>query len=128
MTGQDVRRRYQRVNLGISGYLYTDPGNQKIAVVVEDVSLKGALVQVTHAKDVPAQEGGMYMLKFHLDAQTEVDMHVECRHIADQKMGLLCKDIDVKSVTFLRKIIELNTGDINLLEREFSELLHVNKS
>lgn len=125
--GDANQRRYQRVNLGIEGYMYTDKQN-RFSVIVEDVSLKGALVSVIHEKDLPKDEGGTYTLKFHLDAQTEVDMHVECRHIFDQKMGLLCKDIDVKSVTHLRKIIELNTGDTNLLEREFSELLQSNSA
>jgi hypothetical protein len=49
-------------------------------------------------------------------------MDVEVAHQENDEMGLNCKDIDVDSITHLRRLVELNLGDPKLLERELSAL------
>jgi hypothetical protein len=44
-------------------------------------------------------------------------------HTRGQNAGLLCLDIDIDSVTHLRRLVELNLGDSDLLERELSALI-----
>jgi hypothetical protein len=43
-------------------------------------------------------------------------------HLEDQHVGIECQDIDVSSLTRLRRLIELNTGDADLMNRELSFL------
>jgi hypothetical protein len=40
----------------------------------------------------------------------------------DERVGLQCTDIGIESVTHLRRMMELNTGDPELVNREFSQL------
>jgi hypothetical protein len=42
-------------------------------------------------------------------------------HLANY-YGLVCRDIDLESVTHLRRLVELNLGDEALAEREFALL------
>ena len=42
--------------------------------------------------------------------------------------GLLCKGIDLDSVTHLRRLIELQLGDPALLERDLAELIQSSSS
>ena len=43
-------------------------------------------------------------------------------HLENQHVGIECQDIDVASLTQLRRLIELNTGDGDLMKRELSQL------
>jgi hypothetical protein len=45
-------------------------------------------------------------------------MHVEGRHV-----GLRCESIDLDSITHLRRLVELNSGDPGLLDRELGSLM-----
>ncbi len=45
-------------------------------------------------------------------------VHVEGRHV-----GLRCDEIDLESITALRRLIELNAADPALLERELGALV-----
>jgi hypothetical protein len=36
---------------------------------------------------------------------------------------LRCENIDIDSITHLRRLVDLNAGDASLLDREFSALL-----
>ncbi len=122
------RRRYSRVNLHLEGSLTTSssPSTEAVSVTVCDVSLKGALVRILRDEDLAKFKGGRYILKFKVDPTSHVTMTVNCRYTRDNNMGLQCEDIDVRSISFLRKIIEYNTGDISLLNRELDELMHSN--
>lgn len=44
-------------------------------------------------------------------------------HCNGEQAGLLCLTIDIDSVTHLRRLVELNLGDTDLLERELSHLI-----
>jgi len=50
-------------------------------------------------------------------------MSCEVAHIEGDHIGLLCRSIDLDSITHLRHLIELNLGDAALLEREFKALV-----
>ena len=40
----------------------------------------------------------------------------------NDELGLRCVDIDLDSITHLRRLVELNLGETELLERELSAL------
>ncbi|WP_346289016.1 PilZ domain-containing protein, partial [Zoogloea sp.] len=48
--------------------------------------------------------------------------HVEARGDA-LHLGLVCREIDLDSITHLRRLVELNLGDAELLEREVALLV-----
>jgi hypothetical protein len=62
-------------------------------------------------------------LKIRLDtAGTTIRMEVTVVHHMANYYGLVCREIDLDSVTHLRRLVELNLGNELLAEREFSQL------
>ena len=55
-------------------------------------------------------------------------MNVKVAHVEGRYAGLVCEGIDIDSVTHLRRLVELNLGDPDLLDRELSSLIVESKS
>lgn len=87
-----------------------------------DISLKGALVEVP--PNWAGRKGDHCQLRLHLAADATISMSTVVTHIDGQRIGLHCENIDIDSVTHLRRLVELNAGDPGLLDRELSALLH----
>ena len=97
---------------------------RSLEVVVLDLSLKGALVRLP--ADTSIEEGTLCMLHVHLnegDLSDQIGMETRVAHFEGRNAGLLCLTIDLDSVTHLRRLVELNLGDQDLLERELSALV-----
>lgn len=88
-----------------------------------DLSLKGALLEM------PAEWkgvcGNQCQLKLELSPGVSILMKGTVAHVEGRKMGLHCQNIDIDSITHLRRLVELNAGDPALLERELAALLHL---
>jgi hypothetical protein len=50
-------------------------------------------------------------------------MQGELVHREGHQVGLRCREIDIESIAHLRRLVELNLGDEDLLERELSALI-----
>jgi len=87
-----------------------------------DISLKGALVKVP--EDWSGKSGDTCQLRLHLAPSMTISMSSTVTHVAGRRVGLHCDNIDLDSVTHLRRLVELNSGDPGLLDRELSALLH----
>ena len=115
------RRHFVRVGFDAPALLTTSTA--AFSVHVLDLSLKGALIMV------PAQaalgQGTLCQLTIPLaDTGNHIAMSTEVAHVQGLHTGLLCKGIDLDSVTHLRRLIELQLGDPALLERDLAELTH----
>ena len=113
------RRHFVRVGFDAPALLTT--ATAAFSVHVLDLSLKGALIMV------PAQaalgQGTLCQLTIPLaDTGNHIAMSTEVAHVQGLHTGLLCKGIDLDSVTHLRRLIELQLGDPALLERDLAEL------
>lgn len=86
-----------------------------------DISLKGALLMVPEGWT--GKVGDRCHLRLNLAADAKISMDAHISHIAGQRVGLHCEDIDLDSVTHLRRLVALNSGDPQLLDRELSALL-----
>jgi hypothetical protein len=65
-------------------------------------------------------------LKILLDnVGTSIRMEVTIVHHMANYYGLVCREIDLDSVTHLRRLVELNLGDEAMAEREFALLTNV---
>ena len=42
----------------------------------------------------------------------------------ENRVGIHCESIDVDSMTHLRRLVEYNLGDVELVNRDFDELVH----
>ena len=87
-----------------------------------DVSLQGALL--LRPEDWVASEDKEYEICFVLGgSDIEIKMQVELTHEASKKLGFYCHHIDIDSVSHLKRLIELNVGNADMLKRELAHLL-----
>ncbi len=119
---QQEKRRFSRVPFETSTTLLGPVGQWKSLLL--DISLKGALIARPDAW--PGQVGDHCTLRIELghDANVVITMAARVAHIEDGHVGCECVDIDVDSIGNLRRLMELNLGNTDLLERELSVLWH----
>lgn len=86
-----------------------------------DISLKGALVKAPDGW--PGRSGDHCQLRLALGTNATISMTATVMHVAGRRVGFHCDNIDLDSVTHLRRLVELNSGDPGLLERELAALL-----
>ncbi|MNP12310.1 Cyclic diguanosine monophosphate-binding protein [compost metagenome] len=87
-----------------------------------DVSLQGALL--LRPESWSGSDDKEYELSFVLSgSDIVIRMQVELTHEASKKLGFYCHHIDIDSATHLKRMIELNIGEEQLLYRELEQLL-----
>jgi hypothetical protein len=90
-----------------------------------DISLKGLLLVEPEGFDV--DETQPLLAKVLLSDSAVIEMKVEVVRHQDKQLGLVCKVIDIDSISHLRRMVELNLGDPNAAERELHELMAWNQ-
>lgn len=114
------RRQFTRIPFQAEASLFLDSNEYKVGVV--DLSLKGTLIQPQDPLYVTVGSNGV--LKMRLDeAAASIRMEVTIVHHQGLCYGLACREIDIDSVTHLRRLVALNLGDEALLEREIRLLI-----
>jgi len=114
------RRHYVRIAFHAPAQLILAERN--IDVLVIDLSLKGALVRLP--ADTALDDDTPCVLQLSLDeVGDQIRMETTVTHVDGRYAGLSCHCIDLDSVTHLRRLVELNLGCEELLERELSALL-----
>ncbi|MGB1199578.1 MAG: PilZ domain-containing protein [Thalassotalea sp.] len=114
------RRQFTRILFSINASLIIE--DRKYPVNIHDISLNGALVSRPESTHSLLKKVGL--LRFTLtDRESEcVEMHVAVVHHEGNEIGLRCNAIDIDSVGYLKRLIELNLGDESQLNKELSQL------
>jgi hypothetical protein len=113
------RRKFSRIPFRSEASLFLPDGEYVVDVL--DLSLKGALIHPNANMFVTV--GTNCTLKIRLDdSGASIRMEATVVHHMANYYGLSCRDIDLDSVTHLRRLVELNLGDEALAEREFALL------
>lgn len=114
------RRKFSRVVYQASASL--EAGEQHWPTQLLDLSLKGALVTTPTSWNGAA--GDEYVLNFTLgESNIELSMEVTLCHLQADHLGLKTTSIDIESATHLKRLVELNMGDDELLHRELEQLV-----
>ena len=88
-----------------------------------DLSFKGALI--TKPDNWLAGQATELKMTFQLpQSDITIVMDTQVVHEEAEQLGLKCLQIDIESVTHLKRLIELNLGNDSLLHREFEHLAH----
>ena len=110
------QRRFKRIPFDMPGRMVS-----AATVRVLDVSLKGALI--VKPQKWKGAMGDMIGIEIPLDSgESVIRMDMRVAHIGAERIGLACEHIDLDSITHLRRLVELNLGDDELLHRELAEL------
>lgn len=87
-----------------------------------DLSLRGALV--TKPLDFDGDTERLFILRFSLEGlEAPIVMEGVIAHEESATLGLAAVHTDIDSATALRRIIELNLGNPDLLQRDLHALL-----
>ena len=74
-----------------------------------------------------AQVGTPCLVKLPLGDDATADIVIamagELAHVEDDRAGVLCRSIDIDSITHLRRLLEVNLGDPAASERELKALI-----
>lgn len=116
------RRQFTRIQFRTNARLRL--GDAEADVEVVDISLKGALVRPK--ADLGPAVGAEGSLEISLgQSDADIRMEVTVVHRKADHFGLACREIDLDSITHLRRLVELNVGDESILNRELSALTHL---
>lgn len=116
------QRQYVRIPFHAKVQLHLQ--GRTLDVQLIDIALKGALVQCDTPQPLALQEKCSLVLPL-ADQVDGVVMAGKIVHQDSLHVGIECEDIDVTSLTRLRRLIELNTGNPALMDRELSRLFAV---
>jgi hypothetical protein len=88
---------------------------------VRDVSLKGALVEVV-GLDVAAGQTCTLAIRLG-DGDTVIRMDGEVAHVNGRRVGIKADEMDLESIEHLRRLVEVNLGNEDVLHRELAALV-----
>ena len=89
-----------------------------------DISLQGALIGA--CSGATPDTGTSCQLTISLDKRNEVKILMKgvVAHKKENRVGIHCVSIDSDSMGHLRRLIEYNLGDVDLVNRDFDRLVH----
>ena len=119
MPASPNKRHYSRLPFIGQAKLLTHEGEHR--TMVEDISLKGAMVRFSALN--PLRVGESCQLHLTLSPEDALVMWTKVAHVNGLQAGLHCEAIDIDSMTHLRRMVELNSGDYALLERELAQMV-----
>lgn len=115
------RRHYARIHFSTGARLLV--GDRDLACEVFDLSLKGALLTFADAAPAVAPDERC-LLEINLgEPLATIRMEGTIAHREARRLGLTCVEIDLDSITHLRRLLALNLGDAELLNRELATLI-----
>ncbi|HEY5718225.1 MAG TPA: PilZ domain-containing protein [Motiliproteus sp.] len=116
----DERRRFTRFAFDAEAELIIE--GQAQPVQLADISLHGFLINEPDGFVGSETQG--YLLKVHL-AGDEVVLNLPATLVRREPpyLGFVCGDLELETITHLRRLVELNLGDQALLDRELEHLL-----
>ena len=118
-------RRYHRVYFDC--LVEFETSECKYVCVLVDISLQGALIAACSGSTPKA--GTPCNLTISLDELNEVQIKMvgTVAHKIENRVGIHCDSIDSDSMAHLRRLVESNLGDVDLVNREFNALVHDHK-
>lgn len=113
-------RHYRRIPFRTDAEVRTGAATHHCKLV--DLALRGALFKANDR--LPLQVGDKAVLKIALpDSELELIFDAELIHYKDDHYGFLFASEDLDTLAHLRRLLELNFGDAEQADREFSNWL-----
>ena len=125
------KRQFQRVPLNVNGTLAHN--DISINVVVSDVSLQGIKLQATETalSTLPFDSHDPYTATFQANEDSPaITLHISqlYRHAGSRQelvsLGCKVEQMDVDSISALRRLITLNSDDASIEEKDLNALVN----
>lgn len=116
---QNEKRRFSRIPFDANVLLSKDGKEWRAKML--DISLKGILIET------PKNWDGVTGERYHLEvifaeSGSLISGDIAVAHTGEAHIGFEILQIDVESVAHLRRLVELNLGNSELLDRELATL------
>ena len=116
------QRHFTRIPFNATTTLVDSKTGEKQIAELIDISFKGILVKKPN--DWQGKDGAQYSVNLQLAGhEIELNLEVIAVHIEENCIGFKTEHMDIDTATHLRRLVELNLGNEDLLERELSELI-----
>lgn len=112
------RRRFHRFSFEGMVRLYSGTAMWETKLV--DISLKGVLIE--RPLEWNGKAGSNYRMDLRINNSVIISMGVTAAHVMPHRIGFRWEKIDLDSFAQLKRLVELNLGDPELLNRELSSL------
>ena len=112
------RRRFRRFPIEGSVRLYSPTAMWTSTLI--DLSLRGVLIE--RPADWTGSEGQGYRLDVRLEGGVMIAMGTRLSRVCDDALGFNCERIDLDSFSRLKRLVELNLGNSEVLNRELAVL------
>lgn len=122
MTNPKNRRDFRRTPFRVAARLTDAAGTWEGKLC--DISLKGALMEMP--ADWCGAQGSTCRIAVDLAPEVTITMDATVAHLDGNHVGLRCDNIDIDSITHLRRLMELNAVEPGSLDRELAALLRTN--
>ncbi len=119
MTTPDNRRRFSRI--AFTAHTEITQGEQSWSCELLDLSLKGLLVSEPETCSIDSEV--VCQIAITLTDETTIKMKATLARREEGHLGFVCQEIDVDSISHLRRLVELNIGNSEASNRELFELI-----
>ena len=115
------RRRFKRIDFDAKTDL--KQGDKRWKVKLVDLSLKGLLIE--RPDPWTGDRAQPFEVDIILGNDAHVQMDAEITHDNNRQLGFVCRHIGLESISPQRRLVELNLGDPQELERELAALIEL---
>ena len=118
-TMTEDHRLFTRIPFDATLHITSSNGDWECQLI--DISLKGLLADKPDGWTGDIEDPFMIELELN-GSDASIRMDVVVAHIELDHIGFRCEHIDLESITHLRRLVELNVGNTDILNRELSAL------
>ena len=119
LKAENEKRHFCRVPFISNVHISFDEQNWECHLL--DISLKGFLIEPP--REFEMKRDTLYSISLTLSKEVVITMHAKVIHSEANHMGLQWVDIDLDSITALRRLLELNLNNPEEIHRELAELV-----
>lgn len=112
------KRHYRRIPF-IAEVVMAHNGQEWSSILL-DISLKGMLVD--SPSNIQPDMEAIYSIELVLGEDVSIRMEAKISHINNEHWGMQWENIDLESLSHLRRLLELNLSDSDEMHREIAEL------
>lgn len=116
------QRHFTRIPFNATATIINANSSHKTMAELIDISFKGLLIRKPDDWEGRIDEHYSVLLQL-AGNEVEINLSVIEVHTENEHVGFKTEHMDIESATNLRRLVELNLGDENLLERELTELV-----
>lgn len=115
------RRRFERIPFEREAFILADDGTRPCELL--DISFRGALVERNDEWQPSENQSIDLVIPLDSDDALRIAMRGTVVRINDHYVALRCDQMDIDSMTHLRRLVEMNLGDTDMLERELDAII-----